>query len=210
MVMKRFRILRYVSVLLLLCSSATLSAAPLTTASEVLRLATEQMKKCASVEATFTALHGEFSLSGTVVVEGAKFMLISGEVSTWFDGKTQWAYSPELNEVNVSEPTDDELAQINPLAIMSLLQSGYNARRIAASAGYDRIELTPKRKGGYLKIEISFNSATHFPSELVFVSSDNSVTTIKIKSIKDAGKQAASKFQFSPMLYPGVEVVDLR
>jgi len=47
------------------------------------------------------------------------------EMQAWFDGKTQWAYMAQNNEVSITEPTEKELAETNPMAILS----GYKTKR---------------------------------------------------------------------------------
>lgn len=42
---------------------------------------------------------------GKLLLKGNKFYLESGGIQTWFDGKTQWSYVAQNEEVNVSTPT---------------------------------------------------------------------------------------------------------
>lgn len=47
-------------------------------------------------------------------------------MTTWYDGKTQWTMLSGSNEVNVSQPSADEAAKMNPYAFIGLYRSGYN------------------------------------------------------------------------------------
>ncbi len=80
-----------------------------TSASEVLRQAVATMKKAPSIEAAFTATSGNVSTSGNILLSGNRFKLSTPDITTWFDGRTQWAYSPAAVEVNLSEPTAEAL-----------------------------------------------------------------------------------------------------
>ena len=144
------------------------------------------------------------------MLSGNRFKLSTPDITTWFDGRTQWAYSPAAGEVNLSEPTAEELRQINPFAIIAGMQADYTPRRLQSATGTDRIELIPKGKSEYRKIIVTFNGATKFPSEIAVTSVDNSTTTIKIRSIRTGKKLSDSAFRFSQKAYPGVEIVDLR
>lgn len=179
-------------------------------AAEVLRQAADALKKAPSVEASFSATSGTGAASGTITLAGNRFKLSTADLTTWFDGKTQWAYSPAADEVNISEPTTDELRQINPFAVIAGMQTDYTPRRLKSSAGTDRIELTPKTASEYRKIIVTFNDATKFPEEINVTSVDNSTTKIIIKSIRKGQKLPASTFRFDPAKYPNAEIVDLR
>jgi outer membrane lipoprotein-sorting protein len=63
------------------------------------------------------------SLSGNLILLGKKFHLNTPEVKAWFDGKTQWAYFAENNEVSITNPSAEELAETNPAMIISALKN---------------------------------------------------------------------------------------
>ncbi len=42
-----------------------------------------------------------FSQKGEAQVQGNKFRIVTDAGTTWFDGKTQWTYIKEQNEINV-------------------------------------------------------------------------------------------------------------
>ena len=179
-------------------------------AAEVLRRAADALRKAPSVEAVFTASSGNSTTSGKILLSGNRFVLTTPMLTTWFDGKTQWAYSPDAGEVNISEPTPDELSQINPFAIVAGMQSGYTPRRLKSQPGTSCIELLPKTKSEYRNFIITFNDSNHLPKEIVITAADNSVTKINVTNIKTGGKQQQSTFRFNATMHPGVDIVDLR
>lgn len=79
------------------------------------------------IRAGFTVSASTGSSSGSICLKGDKFVLEAGGVTTWFDGHTQWSYLVSSDEVNVSEPTADELQSLNPYAWLSLYRNGYRA-----------------------------------------------------------------------------------
>ena len=189
---------------------ATLAAGASPSAADVLRQAADALKNAPSVEASFTASSGTSTVSGSILLSGNRFRIVTPDLTTWFDGKTQWAYSPAAEEVNISEPTPDELSQINPFAIIAEMQTGYTPRRLKSAAGTDKIRLTPKGKSEYREITATFNAGTKFPSEIVITTTDNATTHITIRNIARGKKPSDSAFRFNPSQYPGVETVDLR
>ena len=61
-------------------------------------------------------------------MKGDKFLLETEGVTTWFDGRTQWSYLASSDEVNVSEPTLEELQSINPYSWLSLYKQDYKLK----------------------------------------------------------------------------------
>lgn len=179
-------------------------------AAEVLRLGAQAIRKAPSLEAAFTVTTDRGSTSGNILLSGSRFMISTPDLTTWFDGKTQWAYSPAANEVNISEPTDAELQQINPFAIIAGMQTAYTPRRLKSPVGSDRIELIPKNQSEYRKIIVTFNGTTHYPSDIAITSDDNSITRIIISNIHTGKKPSDTAFRFNPKRYPEAEIVDLR
>lgn len=204
--------LRLTIILCLLCALPLhmRGAQPATSAAEVLRLTAAILNKAPSIEASFTANNGHGSSSGSILMAGNRFHITTPEMSTWFDGKTQWAYSPSAGEVNISEPTADELQQINPFAIIESMQRNFTPRRIPAPAGCDRIELTPKGKSDYAKVVVTINSSSHLPADITVTGTDRTVVAIRISSIRKGNAVSNAKFRFNASAYPGIEIVDLR
>lgn len=181
------------------------------TASSVVAKMTAAMKKSPSLEATFTVWNNGNSSSGSMTIAGQKFHLSTPQMKVWFDGKTQWAYSPSARECNVTEPTPEEVAQTNPLSILSAVTGNFNMKLLKSSATEQRIELTPKRKSAdFASAILVVNPANGLPREITVKDSRGTSTTIRITSIKAGKQMAIGAFRFNPAQFRGVEVVDLR
>ena len=180
------------------------------TAAETLQRVIGKLKDSPSVQATFRVTTSDGAMDGSILLSGNRFKLDTSDFTTWFDGRTQWAYSPRTGEVNISEPTFEELAQINPFAVVSSLQTGYNARRLQAPKGYERLELTPKKNAEYAQVILTVNAATNLPSEIQIKQTDGLTAHIAVTSVKTGKVPGASTFRFNKALYPNAEVVDLR
>ena len=77
-------------------------------------------------------------------MSGNKFTIKSPEMEIWFDGKNQWAYSPNTDEVNLTEPTAEELSQINPLSVINRFANNFNASLLPSAKGVKNIRLSAK------------------------------------------------------------------
>ena len=52
--------------------------------------------------------------SGTIAIKGNMFSATTPQAIIWYDGKTQWAYNRQTDEVNVSTPTEAQQQSMNP------------------------------------------------------------------------------------------------
>ena len=205
--MKKFREI-FSAIMLLMVSLPAFAAIP--TAADIMTRTSKAMKSMPALKASFSVKYNGETATGDILLAGSRFHLSTQAMHTWYDGRTQWTYSLGTSEVSVSEPTADELTQVNPFAIMESLRAEYTARRLTAPAGFDMLELKPKGQSDYSKIVLAVSQATSLPSEIVFYTTDGAVTSIKIKEIEKVKAPAASAFRFDAKKYPGVEIVDLR
>ncbi len=180
-------------------------------ASQVVAAIAGTIAKTPAIEAAFTiSREGTKPASGTALIQGEKFILSVPGLRTWFDGKTQWTYSEEAAEVNVTEPTPDELAETNPLTIISANATGCATRRLQSPAGTDKIELIPSSKGSFRKAVVLSNSSTNFLKEIIVTMNDGSTAIIKFTSMKKVAPKPESHFRYTKKMYPSARVVDLR
>lgn len=191
---------------------AAFAAQAAVTASQVLSKSAQKLRSMPSLTADLNISGQQGSTAAKILLSGEKFALTSsGAQSVWYDGKTQWVYNPQVDEINISTPTAEELTQINPFKIISSFQKWYNARLLKSDASTYVVELTPTDKhSDFNKLVITFNSATYLPVKVVLDTRSMGTATVKITNIKECGKVAASRFSPSAKDYPTAEFVDLR
>lgn len=200
-----------------LCFSFSLSAQK--NAAAILNKAASQYEKSVGISVRFvseTEVPGNLpqETEGTIDMKDNRFVLITPEIRTFFDGTTQWVYLESSDEVNVSNPSEEELELINPI----LLLKSY-ARNFTASYGkehaedgknMDRIVLTPKKKNNIVRIELDMDKKTGWPCRVELLSKNNVKTAITVKELKTGVNKPDSYFVFKESDYPDVEVIDLR
>ena len=163
------------------------------------------------VTANYTITSTQGTSSGTIAMQGSKFRIISPEAKSWFDGKTQWSWSPVTGEVNITSPTADELQMTNPLAAASHFKANFNMKKAKAQTPKTKvIKLTPKKKDNIKTLWLYFDENTSLLRTARFEMNDKSVYTIKITNYKHKSLPASS-FTFDKSQVPaGTQVVDLR
>ncbi|GAB4401065.1 MAG: LolA-like putative outer membrane lipoprotein chaperone [Microscillaceae bacterium] len=163
------------------------------------------------------------SLSGKIVVKGAKFYLELPDQHVITDGKTQWTFLKDGNEVNITnyQPDEDE---ITPDRIYSLYQKKYKCLHKGEASEqvtvegkpqnrvYEIVELYPKNPQGYsfFKIQLKIVKASQsIKSWEIYENNGNrflyTVTKFQPVNVGD------SYFKYNASKYPSKpEVIDLR
>lgn len=180
-------------------------------ANEVLTNASEKYQKDGSISAQFTLSGVGNSTDGTITISGDKFHLSTPLLSIWYNGRTQWTYSAETNEVNITEPTVEELQQVNPFAIINSFRMQFNATLLKSANSMYRIQLTPLKSvnTSISKAIVTLNASTLYPNEIA-LTIDNNIISIKTKNIKAIKAIPHKTFVFDEKKYPNAEIVDLR
>ena len=157
---------------------------------------------------TISASYSMNGSKGTIVMQGAKFRILANDVKSWFNGKTQWTYSDQTGEVNIVDPTAQELQMTNPLAAAKSLKDAFSMTSLKAATGY-AIKLTPKKKGNVKSITLYISKA-YVLTAADYVT-NNGTYNLKLTNYKTKQNYPASTFVFDKKLVPaGTEVVDLR
>ena len=160
------------------------------------------------VKANFKMTTANGSTSGTIAIKGKKFYATTPQAKVWFDGKTQWTYLKNNDEVNVSNPTEAQLQAINPYNFINLYKHGYSYTMNTAGNDYV-IHLTASNADRKIKeLFISVNKKTYQPKQVKMLQGKK-WTTFDINSIKKESIPD-SQFRFNAKDFPKAEVIDLR
>lgn len=151
--------------------------------------------------------------NGFLLLKGEKFYLNSNRLQSWYDGKTQWSYMADAGEVNISNPTSEELQGINPYFILKGYRNNYNysykGNLMKNGVKGHEIILTSKGANNREIIRMNISNIGH-PMSIRIEQNGQAVSDINIISFKDNQKLEDSMFRFNQSLYPGVETIDLR
>lgn len=189
---------------------ASAQGASSASAEQLLKRCADKLRAAKCLKVLYTATADGRSSKGQLIVQGDKFTLSSEGMQTWFDGKTQWTYSPHIGEVNIVTPSSDELRQINPLRLVETFSNTFRAT-LQSSRSVETVTLTPLKSGGdIVKAVLSIDPDTLYPFEIVITLSNRQTLKIKTSSITPVSPLPASAFRYEKSRLPGVPVVDLR
>jgi len=177
-------------------------------ASEVLDKTLAELSNDSGIRADF-----EGTESGYLLLKGEKFYLNNGNIQSWYDGKTQWSYVADMEEVNISHPTPEELQGINPYHILMRYKIDFNytykGKRTRNGVEGHEIILTPKHSGNRELIRV-FISPNHQPLAMKMEQNGETISEINVTDYQRNQKLADETFRFNTSLYPNAEIIDMR
>lgn len=187
-------------------------------AREILDKAAARLTASGDVRAQFKATQfkgttPEGDASGTMLLSGRKYKMITDEMTTWYDGTTQWNMMAGSDEVNVSTPTEEEQAAMNPATLIGIYKKGYKfGLRKSSLRGKPTFEVHLKaknKKAPFSEIYVDVEQGTYTPLCLR-AKKDGDWLRLAILSFKNRLSLPASTFTFPQKDFPNVEVIDLR
>ena len=151
--------------------------------------------------------------TGIFTLKGNKFVLEMDAMKAWYDGKTQWAYVSQSNEVSITEPTVKELSETNPMAILSGYKSKCLIRfstKVKSAQNYC-IEMIPKIKNNdILKIDVQINKSNGNLILIKLQNKNGSSTLLTLSNFQKGINAPDNIFIFNSSKFKGVSVNDLR
>ena len=122
--------MKYLKYILLLFIGFTVSfvAHSELTANQIIDKCLTKFNTSKGISATYTIVGRNISKqAGTIKIQGNKFAISHPSITTWYDGKTQWNYNSDSDEVTISSPSTSEIEMINPYAIVKNYKANYTA-----------------------------------------------------------------------------------
>jgi outer membrane lipoprotein carrier protein len=156
------------------------------------------------------------SSKGKITIQGEKYRLIFMGAQSFFDGQTLWSYLEEVNEVNISEPeqNDNDIFS-KPQEIFTIydrdfkyqLIDQYNENDISVAI----VDLYPfDIDEDYSRIRLEVNTDKYQLQSVTIFGKDGSHYIIKFFNYKTNIDLDSTYFTFNKADYPNVEVIDMR
>lgn len=148
--------------------------------------------------------------SGEILLKGKMFRITTPEALMWFDGKTQWTYLKNADEVNLTTPTAQQQGTMNPYAFVSLYKKGYTYSMKKDKKGNYIINLKAQNaQSHWPEACITISKTTYIPLQIKMRQRNNNWTNISISDFK-AKNLSGALFKFDAKQYPSAEIIDLR
>ena len=157
------------------------------------------------------------SLTGILEMKGSRYKLSFKGQTIICDGKTQWTYIKESNEVQVNNAPDPNATDnINPVNVFTLYEKGYKYKyegeETIGGVKADVINLYPldPEKKSFHTIRLTIDKAKKQIISVKIMNKNGTFNTLTVKGFTVNTDMPDSMFTFNKADYKGVEVVDLR
>ncbi|MDR1881294.1 MAG: outer-membrane lipoprotein carrier protein LolA [Prevotella sp.] len=190
-------------------------------AREILDKASEAYNKAGAVTASFTLdskdtkSHSTYSYDGKAFMKGDKFKIEIPDAITWFDGTTQWVYVKDTEEVNITNPTGEELQAISPSVLFNIYRKGFNLsykgeKRIGGKSLHE-IELRPQKKGSaFAKITLLIDKTSNIFFKITAIDNAGVENVLTVRNYQAGNNMTDDTFRFNKKDFPRAGIVDLR
>lgn len=165
--------------------------------------------KKSGASADFTFSNSKLgTVSGSIAIKGNKFNAQTPQTIVWFNGKTQWAYMKNNQEVNISTPTQAQQQMMNPYTFINIYKTGYTMSLNESGQNYEAHLTAQNKKRTIQELYITINKKTHIPSKIK-MRQHSTWSTITVSNFKHKNLSDRT-FTFNSKDFPKAEIIDLR
>lgn len=199
------------TICLLLALTLPLTAGAETKATRLLDKVVAQIDSPKGVSLHFAIRQDDMpDATGTMDIQGKRFKIETNEMTTWFDGTTQWTYLNSSGEVNITTPSEDELAQTNPCLLLQNYRKAFDCRFIGKMGDICELALQPQNESEITELHVYIHEKQLDLSRIVISQRNGQNTEITITRYENSPNFSDNHFVFEKELYPQAVVIDLR
>ncbi len=188
-------------------------------AKAVLDKASSTFQSYATIQADFTytlenrQTKTKETQNGKIKLKGDKYNIDLGTIVQYFDGLQLMVWLKDSEEVQISDPSDEEIS--NPSQIFTLYQKNFKyfhrGEYAEGNLKFHEVEISPEDLSKpYSKVVIRINKKTNLIHSFTTIYKNGSLHTITIKNLKFNQPVADNEFKFDTKTNPDVEVIDVR
>lgn len=178
-------------------------------AKSILDKAAATVSNPSGVQANFEMHSKQFgNTSGSISIKGKKFHASTPQAIIWFDGKTQWTYMKQNDEVNVSNPSEADLQAINPYNFINIYKKGFKLSSKKVNNSYEVHLKATDKKRRIQEMYIIVDQNSYRPTHVKML--QNGKWSVLLISGLKATNLSDGLFQFNAKDFPQAEIIDLR
>lgn len=150
---------------------------------------------------------------GKVDLKGRLFRIELLDTEIKFNGKTQWTYVASDNEVTITQPSQSDLQESNPMSMIEAMmlnnRIAFNEKKMVSGCYVINMFPNAPKKAEYFKIVLYIAQQTGLPKKIVIYQRNGDKITMNFLDLRKVQYQS-SNFVFKTSEYPNVTINDLR
>ena len=153
---------------------------------------------------------------GSIKLKGQKYFvdLPGAGIKVYSDGKTNWNYMKQGNQVTISTREEGSSELMDPSSLFSIYEKGFTSKFVAEKTVGGKvvyqIDLFPdKKEYDVSKISIEINKSSMMIQSAQLFGTDGNLYGITVKKMETNKEFTDSEFAFDVKNFPDVEVIDL-
>ncbi|MEP0546829.1 MAG: outer membrane lipoprotein carrier protein LolA [Rhodothermales bacterium] len=165
-----------------------------------------------ALRAHFVQTIGDASMEGTLTLRGDAYRIETGDQTLVTDGTTAWVYSKSEKQVLVNDAVADETA-FSPADFFTNYPDRFNVTvqgsESISGVRHDRLKLTPKESGSFLReVTLFVRASDALPTRVQIVDGNGTRVAFDLRDVEVNPRLGNDVFRF--VTPQGAEVVDLR
>jgi len=155
------------------------------------------------------------SKKGKIYIKGNKYKVELAASTIYNDGKTQWTYMKDPNEVNITVPDPNDDNSLNPAKMFTIYEKGYKIRfineKFEKNHNVYEIDLYPiDLKKDFSRITLMIDKQRMQLFSMKRFGKDGADYYIEVLKVDIDTEMNDAMFTFDKTKYPKVEVNDMR
>ncbi len=214
--------LTLISILILLLYSVNLNAQNDERAGKILKKFSEKTITAPSVILDFSIIMSSLKdeiidqFDGSLTLKNEKYRLTVMGMETWFDGKSIYTYMPDVNEVMISDPDEEDGGLMsNPAKLFTMYDKEFRYRLVgeinkSGDILYE-IDLYPvDREQDFHTVKLFIDKNSNFLHSAIIAGKDGNRYTFIVDGYDMTQRLPEAYFVFNESDHPGVDVIDMR
>ncbi|HNZ72269.1 MAG TPA: outer membrane lipoprotein carrier protein LolA [Prolixibacteraceae bacterium] len=151
---------------------------------------------------------------GNLILQKDKYKLTMSGVEIFCDGKTQWTYMREAQEVSINNAGSESGELLNPATVFTIYEKGFKNTYLGEFTNSGKktckIELLPHTVKEFSRLILEIDLSNYQIMNAKMYGTDDNEYTIKIKSMTTTTNYEPSTFIFDTKKNSNIEVIDMR
>jgi outer membrane lipoprotein-sorting protein len=149
--------------------------------------------------------------NGTMKLDNDRYMLDMENMKVWCDGKTQWSYMKDIDEVYITDADSEEAQNLSPLYIMEMYRENCSLVKTALEGDAVLVTMTAADVEAEVnKLELFVDAGTSRLTGMFVYMPGQGCVEVRLENYVPKCKFAKKTYECPVGIFPTAEIVDMR